>query len=389
MHKVLHYAVRREAMQKAITRKKIITVVTAVACVWLAYHYFFSGNDNSGKLPPILVKIAIAARQDVPLEIQEVGSAIPYESVAVRSRIDSQLREVRFKDGDAVKQGDLLFVLDDRELLAQQKELEANIARERARFENLRLQYERTKGLTSKGYESKANLDNARAAYEAQRASLTASEATLESINVHLEYTRIVAPISGRTGTISTTVGNNVRANDAQPMVTINQIQPIRVQTALSQNYFDAIRNAMDSGEVLVSASREGSVSITQGKLEYIDNTVEPSTGTFVARALFANEEETLWPGMFVNLVLMLGDEKQALIVPEVAVQHGQNGDFVFVIDALKAIKRPVKIARMVQDLAVISEGVKEGEQVAVDGMMSLKDGSDVTIQQDKPQAEN
>jgi multidrug efflux system membrane fusion protein len=198
---------------------------------------------------------------------------------------------------------------------------------------------------------------------------------------VQLEYTQITAPISGRTGTINITVGNTVKANDTQPLVTINQIKPIRVQASLPQRYLSAVRDAMASGAVEVLSRHEGSADQSRGALEYIDNNVDLATGTFAMRASFPNENEKLWPGMFVNLTLVLGNEKQVLTIPEVAVQHGQNGDYVFVIAGDKAANRPVKVSRMQESTAVIESGVEAGEQVAVDGLMSLKDGVAVSVQ--------
>jgi multidrug efflux system membrane fusion protein len=302
----------------------------------------------------------------------------------VRSRLDSQVIEVKFHDGDSVQAGDLLFVLDDRTLQAQAGELEANVRRDKAQLENLRQQYERDRALTAKGFETQANLDTAKAAYEAQRGTVGASEAALQSVQVQLGYTRIMAPIAGRTGTINVTVGNTVKANDTNPLVTINQVQPIRVQTSLSQNYFEAVRAAMAAGSVEVAAVRQGGGEPSAGTLEYIDNTIDQSTGTFAARARFANADEKLWPGMFVTLTLNLGLEKGALVVPEVAVQHGQNGDYLFVIEGGKVAMRNVKVARMQDQQAIIAEGVKDGEQIAVDGILALKDGTAVAVKETK-----
>src|SRR5262249_5366383 len=158
-----------------------------------------------------------------------------------------------------------------------------------------------------------------------------------DNIATQLEYTRITAPIDGRTGTISVTLGNTVKANDV-PLVTINQMKPIRVQLSLPQQYLERVRDSMATSEVPVTARHEGSSVASEGKLDYIDNAVDQSSGTFAARAIFANEDEILWPGMFVTLEIRLGNQVDALTVPEVAVQHGQGGgDFVFVIANGKA----------------------------------------------------
>lgn len=369
-------------MKRRLNRKWtiLIVLITAAGLWWM----FGTNKDAKPKGPPSpLVRIAAVQRKDMPLEIHEVGNVVANESVAIRSRLDSEIVEVKFRDGHKVKKGDLLFVLDDRNLKAQAAQLAANVKRDQAQLENLRQQYQRDKALTAKGYESEANLENSQAAYEAQRAIVGSAQAALEALNVQLGYTRIVSPIDGRTGTINITAGNTVKANDTQPLVTINQIQPIRVQAALSQSYFNALRDAQGKNPVEALAQREGVEGVSNGSLEYIDNAVNQSTGTFITRSLYPNQDESLWPGMYVQQTLKLGVELQALVVPEVAVQHGQQNDYVFVIADKKAQQRPVKIARQQDGVAIITEGLQDGEFVAVDGMMGLKNDVAVTVKDD------
>jgi multidrug efflux system membrane fusion protein len=343
------------------------------------------GGDLSGP-PPVNVRVATASYQQVPLTINAVGNVVAYESVAVRSRIDSQVVAVHFKDGDEVKKGDLLFELDDKALRAQAAQLQANIARDRAQLENARRQSERADTLAAKGFATKATRDDSTAAAAVAAAAVSASVAALENVQVQIGYTRITAPITGRTGTINVTLGNNVKSADAQPLVTINQLKPIRVQAALPQQYFDIVRTAMQTGPVVVSAVKQDDASITpvvaEGMLDYIDNAVDPSTGTFATRAGFPNEDERLLPGMFVTSTLKLGGDERALVVPEVAIQRGQSGDHVFIIAGGKALKRDVKVIRLQNNLAIIGGGLEEGTSVVVDGLLGLKDGSTVAVQE-------
>lgn len=333
----------------------------------------------------VAISTATATKRQLPVTLHAVGNVVAYESVAIRARLDSQITAVHFKDGDEVKKGDLLFELDDKSLRAQAAQLEANIARDRAQLENARRQSGRAQVLAEKGFATTATKDDSAANVAVAQASLNASLAALDAVRVQLGYTRITAPISGRTGTINFTLGNNVRANDAQALVTINQLKPIRVQAALPQNYFEALRAAMQAGPVTVTATQQGDENgdhgtIATGTLDYIDNAVDAATGTFATRAGFTNEDERLVPGMFVTVKLTLGTEEGALVVPEVAIQHGQSGDFVFVIMGEKALRRDVKVARLQDNLAVIESGLEEGTTVATDGLMGLKDGSTVTI---------
>jgi multidrug efflux system membrane fusion protein len=361
-------------------------VVALLVCVGGLWYWFSHGVDKNAQKgpPPVAVRTEPVEKRDVPLEIREVGNVVAYETVTVRSRIDSQIMEIKFHDGDAVKQGDELFILDDRTLKSQAEQFQANLERDRAQLENARRQYDRLAKLAKQGFETKSGLDAARTTFESQRATVNATQAALDSVRVQLGYTRITAPIDGRTGTINVTTGNTVKANDTTVLVSINRISPIRVQTSLSQIYFDRLRQAMNGGTVTAIAERDGA-KVAEGTVEYIDNAIDTSTGTFAIRARFENLDEKLWPGMFVTLTMRLGDEKDAIIVPEVAIQHGQQGDYVFVIDGDKAVKREVKIARLQGTSAVITDGVKEGEQVAVDGLMALKDGASVNAQANPP----
>ncbi len=325
------------------------------------------------------VTVAPVVARDVPLEIQSLGTVIPFQSVAIKSRIESQIVAVNFKDGDEVKKGDLLFVLDDRAIKAQLEKVKAELVRDQAQLEDLKLQYERNKSLTEGRAISKQVVESSKFAVQAQAALVTADLAAVDNLSVQLGYTQIVAPIDGRTGTITSTVGNNVKVNDV-PLVTINQIQPILVQSSLPQNSFDDVRRAMNAGAVVVAAKIGSSPAVVEGTLAYIDNTIDKGTGTFVARSLFSNADQSLWPGMLVSVMLTVGSEENAIVIPEVAVQNSYSGDFVFVIAQDKAQKRAIKVQRNFQGMAIISDGIKVGETVATDGMLSLSDGAAVSV---------
>ncbi|MDD9900060.1 MAG: efflux RND transporter periplasmic adaptor subunit [Alphaproteobacteria bacterium] len=367
----------------------IVLVILLSAAVALGWYLFEGRGGDNGKKGfrrsggPVVVSIVPVQREDVPLSLSAIGNAVTYQSVAVRARIDSQLMTVSFKDGDYVEEGDLLFTLDDRAIKAQLRQQEANLARDRAQMQNLKRQYDRKKNLADKGFETTSNLDEARAQYEVQQATIKATEAAIENLKVQLQYTEIHAPISGRTGTINVTVGNNVRPGDSMPLVTINQVKPIRAQVSIPQKYLPAVREAMRVGSVPVHARGDGGGAKAEGVLDYIDNMIDASTGTFTARASFANENEALWPGMFVTATIDIGLEKNRLTVPEVAIQHGQSGDFVFVIAENTAHKKSITVDRMYRGTAVIGSGLDGTEQVAVDGLMRLEEGASVTVPDD------
>ena len=364
--------------------KKLIVIVLLLLVLGGGGWYYFEVYKKPAKddqKQPVLVAVAPATRADVPQELTAVGNTVPYQTVGVRARLDSQIDEVKFKGGDDVNKGDVLFRLDDRTLKTQIDEAKADLVRDQAQEENLRVQFERSDSLNKKGFEASANLDQARAAYDAQKATVTATAAALENLQVQLQYTEITAPISGRAGTVTISAGNTVKANDTMPLVTINQIKPIWAQISIPQGMLDSVRQAMAKGEVAAIARTEGGGKAT-GKLDYLDNAVDQTTGTLAARVLFDNTDEALWPGMFVTVTLTLGVEQQALIVPEEAVQHGQDGDFVFAVEDDKAVRKPVKVERVTEGKAVIASGLDGSEKITVDGMMKLDNGVAVKVRE-------
>lgn len=362
-------------------KKTVISLLVLAAIGAIGWH-FYSAHQDQGKTGdhgPVLIKVAAVVRKDIPFELNAVGTMVPYQTVGVRSRLDSQIDKVMFHGGDEVKEGDLLFQLDDRTLKTQLAEAQANVARDKAQEENLRIQYERVASLNKKGFDTESNVDQAKAAWQAQSATAAASDAALQNLQVQLQYTQIRAPISGRAGSVTVTAGNTVKANDTSPIVTINQIRPIWAQVSLPQDQIGSLRDAMAKGDLPATAKHDGSKPVT-GKLDYLENTIDETTGTIAARVLFDNADEALWPGMFADVTLTIGVEKQAVVVPEVAIQHGPDGDFVFGIQDNAAARVMVKVERMANGFAVIKSGIDSGAQVAVDGMMKLEDKTPVKI---------
>lgn len=344
--------------------RRIVGIAVIALLVWWGMSKFTSNGDNKPKNGNGAVQIstALAVRRDIPITVSLVGNVIAYETVAIKSRLDSQISEVKFHDGDFVQKGQTLFVLDDRALKAQ-------VAQDEAKAANAHLQYERSKKLLAGNYISQAQVDDNKAAYDAAKAAL-------ESSRVLLSYTNITAPISGRAGTINVTEGNNVKVSDVA-LVTINQISPIRAQFSIPERYYEQVKAALKQGDIEVTATREQSAASTKGNLEYIDNEINQSTGSFVARAIFANEQENLWPGMFANLLLNLGQQKDVLTIPAVAIQGDEGKHFVFKVENGKAVKTPVD-ASISGDYAVVTRGINENDTVITDGLLRVSDGASV-----------
>jgi len=338
--------------------------------------------------PPVLVRVAKAEKATVPSLARAPGLVIASETVAVHSRVDSQVLEVHFREGDRVEVGQLLFTLDDRTIRADLRRQEATLATLQAELNNARRQFERARKLAAGGFESTAELDKARADSEGDEARTNAIRAEIERLQVQVGYTRITAAISGRAGAITATVGNTVKANDAAaPLVVINCVSPIRVQFGLPQQVLAPLREQVNAGHDSARVIRDGVELPGEGRIAFIDNSINRTTGSFESRAQFENADEVLWPGMIVEVLVRLGEDVGVITIPENAVQHGSAGDFVFVIEAAVARRRSVSVRRYGEGLAVVTEGLTGGEQVAVDGMLSLSEGTPVDVPQDKPAA--
>jgi len=338
--------------------------------------------------PPVLVRTAKAEKMTVPFVARAPGLVIPSETVAVHSRIDSQVMEVHFKEGDMVDAGQLLFTLDDRAVNADFKRQQATLDTLQAELNNARRQFERARKLAAGGFESTAELDKARADFEGAEARTAATRAEIERLQVMIGYARITAAIKGRAGAITATVGNTVKANDAaEPLVVINSVSPILVRFGLPQQVLTPLREQVAAGHDSARVIRDSVELPDDGRIEFIDNNINRTTASFEVRAQFANANEALWPGMIVEIVIRLGEDVGVITVPEIAVQHGPSGDFVFVVDNATARRKPVGIRRYGEGLAIITEGLAGGEQVAVDGMLSLSEGTPVEIPKAKPAA--
>lgn len=341
-------------------------------------------EDSKEKLSPdspVKVSVAKVVVKDMPISLELVGSVYPYQSVALKSRIDSQIVKVNFKDGEYVHEGQILFELDNRTILAQLEQQKANLKRDEAELNRAKRQYERDEELKNKKLSSLEKYDASKNAYEAALAIIQATKAQIENLEVQLAYCFIHAPISGRVGTINLTLGNNVKANDTGSLVTINQIKPIKLQIPLPQRYISHLQQAMDKGEVKVKAKDASGKILGEGVVSYKENTLDESTRNLAVRAIFANEDEKLWPGMFVDVELILGIDHKALIVPVEAIQPGLEGsNYLYKIVEGKAQQISVVVKNTIENFTSITGDVKEGDQVVTDGHLRLKDGSSVTI---------
>jgi multidrug efflux system membrane fusion protein len=325
------------------------------------------------------VVVAAATRAAMPIRLDAVGTAQAIASVAIKSRIDGQITEVKVHDGQYVKAGDVLFLLDSRASEAQVGQMEAQLARDQAQLVNARRDVDRYAPLVAKDFVSHQQYDTATTTVRALEASVKADQATLENARVVLTYYTITAAMDGRIGTIGLKAGNNVKANDV-PLLILNQIKPVWVAFSLAQSDFPALRAAMAKGDVEVDAAPPGDPAPPEkGRVEFFENAIDATTGTIAMKAVFDNPQERLWPGEFVNVSVMLGMEQDVLVVPQAAVQVGQNNTYVFVVKDDDTVElRPVRLSRNLDGKSVIASGIEAGERVVTDGQLRLSNGTRV-----------
>jgi len=338
------------------------------------------GKGRTGA-PPAPVTAAPVVIGDMAVILSGPGTVEAQATVAIKSRVDGQIAEVLFKEGDLVKKDQILFRLDDRLILAQIRQAEANIKRDQANLADAEATLERRNILVKKRIASEAAMDTAKASVEALKAAIAAGRAALEAQRTLLDYLVIRSPLDGRTGATQINPGSNIRAADTAPLVVINQIRPISVTFALPQAHLDALRRALKEGamaDVIVAGTKP---TIRQGQLVFVDNQVDKQTGTLAAKVLVPNDDEALWPGQAVEVALNVEVRRNMLSVPASAVLPSQQGMIVWVvIGDNRVAPRSVVLDRIVGQTAYLTDGVKSGEIVVTDGHVRLAPNGTVVI---------
>lgn len=332
------------------------------------------------RLPPAPVSAAVVAQMDMPVIISAPATVEPLANVAVKTRTDGQIVEVLFKEGDAVAAGDVMFRLDDRLVRAQINQAEAQINRDQASLKDAEATLARRESLIANRVVTEAALDQARYAVQGLKASIEVSKALLESQRTQLDYLTIRAPISGRTGSLNAKVGATVRGIDASPLVTINQTKPILVTFSVPQGQLPALRKALNEGAKAEITLPNNAGKVT-GKIAFIDNQIDKTTGAIVVKVLAENADEVLWPGLAVEVALTVDVVPNMASVPASAVLPSQLGMITWVIGSdNKVATRPVKVAAIVGQTVFLTDGVKPGERVVTDGQIRLAPGAVVNV---------
>lgn len=334
-----------------------------------------SSQTVANQSPAVPVTTIAVARRDVPVELRAIGSVVPFATVEVKAQVSGQLAAVRFQEGQEVKQGDLLFVVDERPFTAALREAEAKLAQDRAGAVNAASEAGRFSRLAKGGIVSTSDDERVRASALSARAAVQADEAAVETARLRLQYTRLTAPIDGRIGAILVHQGNVVKENETT-LAVINQTRPVHVEFAVPQAELPGIRRHMSDGQLVVEAAVTGADAPVTGTLKFVDNTVDTATATVRLKALFANDGEPLWPGQFVNVTLRLAVQHDALVIPARAIQTGQSGRFVYVVGADRTVTtRPVEAGAVVGAEVVVGSGLAAGEEIVTDGQLRLAPG--------------
>ena len=363
-----------------------VLVVGGVAAVKLGY-LSFDGAVAQAPRPTgprvVPVDVAIAQKKKVPVRVDLLGTVTPIASVAVKTRIDSEIVGVHFRDGATVRAGDLLFTMDGRAIEAQIRQVEGQLARDKASLEGAERDVKRYTELVGKGATPVTNLDNAKTQVGVFSGAVKADEAMVENLKVQLSYCTIRAQISGRVSMAAVKVGNFARQADLTPLATIIQAAPVYVTFALPQRSLSDLRQSLTNETATIEAVIPGDSRKAAGQVSMIENTVDTNTGTVPVRATMPNTDELLWPGTLVTVQLVFREE-MAVTVPPQAIQVSQAGSFVFVVKDGIASVQPVKVARVIDAEAILESGLEGGESVVTEGQLQITNGSRVNARVQK-----
>jgi multidrug efflux system membrane fusion protein len=353
---------------------------------------YFSGDSRAKGKPAakgpaaVPVSVVAAVQQNVPVRLQAIGNIEAYSSVAVKSRVDGQIIGAPFREGQEVKKGEVLFRIDPRPFEAALKQSEAQALRDVASRDQAVSQERRYQELLEKNFVSKDAYAQYRTNAATAEATAKASQAALENTRLNLEYTTIRSPINGYVGRALLQAGNMVKANDTISLVVINQVKPVYVSFAIPEQQLATVRDLMRKGPLAVEVAAPGADKASAtGRIAFLDNAVDQTTGTIKVRAVFDNGDAALWPGQFYTVRVKLYDQENAILVPSRALQTGPRSQFVYVVKSdMTAEVRKVVVSRSEGEMAVLAEGgVAKGEQVVIRGALRLSPGATVNILED------
>jgi multidrug efflux system membrane fusion protein len=357
-----------------------IAVLVLAGAGWYAWHYFHPEAKPQVRVPQVQVISTTVKAQDMPVFQTGVGTVTPRQTVTVKTRVDGQLVQIGFTEGQEVKAGQVLAQLDPRTLQAALQQAQAQRTKDQATLDNARVDMRRITTLREQDAATQQQFDTQKALVAQLEATTKTDDALVNSAQVQLGFTTIAAPIGGRVGARLVDIGNIVHATDTGGIVVINQVDPITAVFTVPESAFGQINRAMQNNASNVSVqafAREGNEMLGTGQLVLLNNTIDTTTGTVQLKAQFSNPKHTLWPGQYVNVRLILGERARALTIPAAAVLRSQDGTYAYVVDAdNKAANQPIKVTQIQDGIAIVESGLTEGQRVVVDGQYKLRPGS-------------
>ena len=346
------------------------------------------GGRGAGGPQTVPVGVATVKERDFPVYLTGLGSVQAFNTVSLKSRVDGQIMQVNFREGQDVHKGDLLLVIDERPFQVALATAQANLQRDEAQLANAKAQYERNKALFEGGVIAKQDLDTLQASLGQYEGTIAADKAAIDQAKLNLIYCRITSPIDGRVGLRQVDPGNYVTSASNTALLVITQLHPIAVIFTLPEDQLQSVLQQLRKGAMQVDVyGRDDQTKLSAGKLLTIDNQIDPTTGTAKLKALFENPENTLWPNEFVNVHLLLETRKDAITAPAAAIQRGPQGTFTYLVDKDNTVKmQPVQVALTQGNTVVIGSGLQAGDRVVTDGQEKLQAGSKVAPQSPQQQ---
>ena len=366
--------------------RKVLAAIAGVAVigviVWRVAMPSGGGAQGPRAAGPVPVLAGDVTERDVPIYLNGIGTVQAYNTVTIKVRVDGELVNVAFREGQEVKKGDVLAQIDPRPYQATLDSALAVLAKDQASLANARRDLARYQDTSSKGFSSRQQFDTQGAVVNSLTAVVQADQAVVENARVQLGYTTIVSPLDGRTGIRTVDQGNIVRAADATGLVVITQVQPISTVFTMPQDQLPKVSAGMAKGKLVVTAlSRDNATELGKGTLELIDNQIDPTTGTVRMKARFPNEQDLLWPGQFINVRLEIGHVQNGLTVASRAVQRGAQGPYAYVVKADNTVElRQLEVGQDEGGQTLITKGLNAGEHVVLDGQLRLQPGAKVQV---------